>query len=600
MAVASPSAAWSQVSDPEYQFGACRNPSPAQFEPGPVQSSYLTMRDGVRIAVDLILPSGPAAGTKFPTVLQITRYWRAGEGDPPNVTQRFFAQRGYATVWMDVRGTGASGGTWRRSRSSAETRDYAEVATWIAKQPWSDGTVAGWGISYGANTADFLAAEAGHRIRAIVPLFPDFDVYDDLIQPGGVFHVAFGKLWSEGVKAQDRNEPRAGPTGALRGVRRVASDRDGAELASYLALRDTVPGIYEGFRVITFKDDNPPGWDGSLEQRSIHSQIRRLESSGAAMLTWASWMDAGTANGAIHRFATLTNRQRVVIGAWSHAARFSASPFLAPDAPLAPTLEEQQLEQLCFLDQYLKKRDTGHGSQVLIYYTMGEERWKTTPVWPPSGFERRRLFFDDDNRLSTSAPLLELGADRYQVDFEATTGTTNRWHTQRGGGDVIYPDRAAADRRLVVYTGEPLARDIEITGTPWINLTVRSTHDDGAFFVYLESVAPDGRVTYLTEGQLRAIHRRSSSLPPPYTMFAPFHTFRRKDAQRLQPGRLAQLEFGLLPTSVLLKAGDRLRVAIAGADKDSFARVPESGDPTITIERNRIYGSWISLPLRER
>jgi putative CocE/NonD family hydrolase len=558
------------------------------------------MPDRVRIAVDLILPSGAPPGAKFPTVLQITRYWRAGEGDPPNATQQFFTRRGYATVWMDARGTGASGGIWRRSRSAAETGDYAEVASWIAKQPWSDGKIAGWGISYGANTADFLAAEAGRRVAAIVPLFPDFDVYDDLIQPGGVFHVAFGKLWSEGVKAQDRNEPRPGPTGTVRGVRRVETDRDGSELASYLALRDTVPGIYQGFRVITFKDDNPPTWDGSLEQRSIHSHIGRLESSRAAMLTWASWMDAGTANGAIHRFATLSNRQRVVIGAWSHAARFSASPFLPPDSPLAPTLEEQQLEQLCFLDHHLRRRDTGQGDRVLIYYTMGEERWKTTPAWPPAGFQRRRLHLDQGNRLSSRAPQVEIGADRYQVDFEATTGSTNRWHTQRGGGDVIYPDRAEADRRLLVYTGEPLARDIEITGTPWINLAVRSTHDDGAFFVYLESVAPDGRVTYLTEGQLRALHRRSSSLAPPYRRFAPYHTFRRKDAQRLRPGKLAQLEFGLLPTSVLIRAGSRLRVAIAGADKDSFARVPEVGDPTIAIERNRINGSWISLPMRER
>lgn len=475
-----------------------------------------------------------------------------------------------------------------------ETRDYAEVAAWIAKQPWSDGAVIGWGISYGANTADFLAIEAGRRVKATIPLFPDFDVYNDLIQPGGIFHEAFGRLWSEGVKAQDRNEPRPGPNGALRGVRPVMGDRGEAELGRYLALRDTVPGIYEGYRVIRYKDDNPRGWDGSLDRRSTHAHFRALESSGAATYTWASWLDAGTANGALHRFATVRGNQRVVIGPWSHAARYSASPYQSADTPLTPSLEEQQLEQLCFLDQWVKKRDNGMRQRLVIYYTLGEEVWKTTPVWPPAGFRDTRFFLGADRTLSRQSPTISVGADRYQVDFEATTGTANRWHTQRGGGDVIYPDR-----RLLVYDSEPLTRDLEITGTPVAGLLIRPTHEDGAFFVYLEDVAPDGRVTYLTEGQLRGIHRKIA-LEPPYRVFAPYHSFHRRDAQPMRPQRINEMVFGLLPTSVLIKRGHRIRVAIGGADKDTFARVPAEGEPAFLVERNASYPSWISLPVRER
>jgi putative CocE/NonD family hydrolase len=583
---------------PGYQFGACRNPSPPDYRTGELSSTYLTMPDGVRIAVDIVLPDGAPTGTKFPTVLQITRYWRAGEGDPPNPMQQFLTRHGYATVWMDVRGTGASGGKWRRSRSTAETRDYADVAEWIARQPWSNGKIAGWGISYGANAADFLAIEAGRRITATLPLFPDFDGYDDLILPGGVFHEAFGKLWSEGVKAQDRNEPRPGPAGTPRGVRRVGSDTDGRELASYLALRDTVPGIYEGYRQIVYKNDNPPGWDGGLDRRSTHAHLRRLEAVRGTY-TWASWLDAGTANGAIHRFATVKGPQRVVIGAWSHAARFSASPYQPADAPLAPTIEEQRQEQLCFLDQWLGGRDNGMHERLLIYYTLGEDAWKTTKVWPPAGFRTSRYFFEADRRLSRRSPTVAIGADRYQVDFEATTGTTNRWHTQRGGGDVIYPDRVQADRRLLVYDTEPLARDVEITGTPVIGLLVRASQEDGAFFVYLEDVAPDGRVTYLTEGQLRGIHRQIATSAP-YRVFAPHHTFHRRDAAPMRPERLTEITFGLLPTSVLIRKGHRIRVAIGGADKDTFVRIPATGDAAFAIERNETNSSWISLPLRDR
>jgi len=104
-------------------------------------------------------------------------------------------------------------------------------------------------------------------------------------------------------------------------------------------------------------------------------------------------------------------------------------------------------------------------------------------------------------------------------------------------------------------------------------------------------------VTYITEGELRALHRKISNETPPYKMLVPYHSFLRKDALPLVPGQLAELKFGLQPTSVLIKKGHRLRIAIAGADKDTFARIPATGVPTITVARNRKDASWIELPV---
>ncbi|MBD0325236.1 MAG: CocE/NonD family hydrolase, partial [Pyrinomonadaceae bacterium] len=130
-----------------------------------------------------------------------------------------------------------------------------------------------------------------------------------------------------------------------------------------------------------------------------------------------------------------------------------------------------------------------------------------------------------------------------------------------------------------------------------VTLYVTSTHKDGAFFVYLEDVDEAGKVTYLTEGQLRAIHRKVSNDAPPYTMPAvPYHTFRKKDAMPLVPTEIAELKFALLPTSVLIRKGHRIRVAIAGQDKSVFARVPADGTPTISLARNKQYASFIELP----
>jgi putative CocE/NonD family hydrolase len=231
---------------------------------------------------------------------------------------------------------------------------------------------------------------------------------------------------------------------------------------------------------------------------------------------------------------------------------------------------------------------------------MGSGEWHTATTWPPAGFENTTLYFAPGGALSLAQPGPG-GSDQYTVDFTATTGRTTRWHTQMRGGDVIYDDRAQEDAKLLTYTSEPMARDVEITGHPLVTLYVRSTATDGAFFVYLEDVAPDGRITYITEGQLRAISRKVAEGEPDYHRYGPYRTFERADAEELVPGEVAELGFDLWATSVLIRSGHRVRVAIAGADDGLFARYPRDGSvPVITVERNAGFPSRIVLPMAER
>ena len=90
---------------------------PAQYEGIDRRSYYVTMRDGTRLAVDVHLPAGLVPGTKLPTILEQTRYYRSvalrpesGGGCKPRVgsTLGFFVPRGYAYVVVDVRGSGPS------------------------------------------------------------------------------------------------------------------------------------------------------------------------------------------------------------------------------------------------------------------------------------------------------------------------------------------------------------------------------------------------------------------------------------------------------------------------------------------------------------
>jgi putative CocE/NonD family hydrolase len=556
-----------------------------RYKEATIRSLYLTMRDGVKIAVDVILPKDLPPDARLPTVMQMTRYRRSDEGAGVNDYYKFFTSHGYAVILMDVRGTGASTGTWPTPWSPDEIKDYGEVANWAATQTWSNGAVGAFGNSYSGTTAQLLAVPNQASVKAVVPRHYEFDVYTDVAFPGGILNEWLVKNWNEGNRTLDLTP----------GVKPVEADADKRMLAEALKAHAANIDVEKAARAITYRDDRLFGGI-SIDDFSVFNFRKEIERSRVPINNWGGWMDAGTADAVLRSFMTFSNSQRSVVGAWNHGASQNASPYVSPTSPAVL----QRFEWLRFFDRHLKGIDTGaEAGKILYYYTMGEELWKTTDVWPVAGTTTKRLYFSEGNTLSDSAPVAEAGDDKYTVDFEATTGERNRWRTQLGG-PVVYPDRADEDKRLLAYTSAPLAEDTEITGHPVVTLEVASTHTDGALFVYLEDVDAAGKVTYLTEGQLRVIHRRISRDAPPYKMFVPYHSFRKRDAQPLVPGEAAEIKFGLLPVSVLVRRGHRLRIAIAGHDKSVFARTPAEGTPVLTFFRNRKQQSFIELPLVQR
>ncbi len=187
--------------------------------------------------------------------------------------------------------------------------------------------------------------------------------------------------------------------------------------------------------------------------------------------------------------------------------------------------------------------------------------------------------------------------DQYKVNFKATTGKHNRWYTEMGGGPVWYKNRAKRDKLLLVYDSELLVNEIEITGYPLITLYMSSTHEDGAIFAYMEDVDKIGNVVHVTEGELRLIHRKISKETPIYKSIMPYHSFMRKDSSPMIPGEVAEVTFGLIPTSIVIKKGHKIRIAIAGADKDTFGRCPMEENPTLSIYRTKKYPSFIEIPI---
>ena len=595
-------------------FGGYPGYEGSQYKGYSTESHYVAAQDGTRLAIDVHLPRRLASDAKIPTVMKVTRYWRSWWLRwPMGALNRdefvtFFTSNGYAVVIMDVRGTGASFGTWPIAYTLQEALDSGrDVVQWIVEQPWSNGKVGAQGISYPGNTAAMLPIANHPAVRAVVPRFIEFDEYTDLPFPGGICNAEFIRLWHEGNRALDTNDTRKlvelddGGWLArwmLKGVRPVDGRNGRKLLRAAVAEHEGNGNLVALADSVTYRDDVAEGHDIDVDGISLHTHREAVERSGAAYFLWGSWCDAGTANAVLHHFFTYSNPQRAVVGAWNHGAGYDADQFKPADAPVWPSWQDMMLDCLRFLDHHLKGVDTGVMSEKLLhYYTMGEGKWKTTSVWPPEGVAMQRWFLSDGRTLSRAEPRTLKGADEYAVDFAATSGTTNRWYTQLDGGDVVYDERREQLAKTLSYRGEPLAKPIEITGHPVVTLHIRSTHEDGAFYVYLDAEAPDGRIVYVTDGQLRALHRKVSDEEAPYRTWAPHHTFRKADGAPLDPGEVAELTFGLMPTSALIPEGYRLRVSIACHDADNFTRYPPTGDPVITLERNTTHASRIDLPV---
>ena len=106
---------------------------------------------------------------------------------------------------------------------------------------------------------------------------------------------------------------------------------------------------------------------------------------------------------------------------------------------------------------------------------------------------------------------------------------------------------------------------------------------------------------YVGEGQLRLLHRAVSPEDPPYVVHGPYHTYADADARPMEPGRVEEVAFELLPVSVLFRAGHRIRLALAGADADTFADLVPAGDVLeLTVERGPSFPSRIELPVVPR
>jgi len=587
------------------------NGSPRRF------SLYVSVRDGTRLAVDVYLPTPAPEGAKFPVVFAFTPYCRRFALAPaspnsaeaaPSVAQYrdLFPHYGYAFVAVDTRGTGASFGARTGMRAPEERIDYHDVVDWVSRQPWCNGRVGITGVSYVGAAADFAASMGHPAIRAVMPVSSVWDTWGDMFYPGGLLFIGmlggYGRL-IEALDLDRRELLRDYPyfsSPSLAGPAPVDEDPNGALLAQAIAghaanfdMTDFITQF--GLRGTALRHD-PDFTTATIAPKTYAAGI----SPDLPHYGVSGWMDgAGYTAGAISRFHALPNAEkRLLLGPWDHGARTHVSPARNAAAPRFELLAEILR---CF-DEHVAERNTGLAQeQPVHYFTMIEEAWHAASSFPPSGTKMRIWVLGPNGNLLDSTATLTTGADQYRVDHGLGTGRNTRYERIAGQAvEEYYPDWHGRDDRMVRWTTAPLDAPIEVTGTPVADLWITADTPDAAIIVYLEDVAPDGHTRYITEGALRASCRAVAEAPPDHPHPGPYHPCTLDAQIYLAPGEPARLEIAMHPTSWLVRPGHRLRLALAGADRDHLARVPFGASPLLSVLRGGTHASALHVPMAPR
>lgn len=581
-------------------------------------AAYVTAKDGTKIATYRYLPSNLKSGDRIPAIIIITPYvseieltWLGKLVAPKSEQLKLvekFARFGYATIFMDGRGSGASFGSKLASFMPAFLSDACDVVDWIVAQPWSNGKVGATGVSAVGLAAYWLAIGNHPAVKAIAPRFTSFDIFYDT-HPGGLLISRFIQDIDGKVKLVDSNRLWEVPDTKLmrvitwlfaKSICPVDADRDRSLLNAAIFEHASNESLSIGIANAIFRDDQVADSNGAkmLDSQSPFAHLREIASSEVAVYLFAGWLDGAFSRAMLNSFQNLANpSKKIVIGPWNHGGAQNSGPSVRGKG----TSKFDQASELArFFEFHLNGVDSGIAQEPPVhYFTMGAEMWKSASQWPPADASAVRLYFQERHGLSDTVPNSE-GHDAYTVDFLASTGVRSRFGKHLTGDRlrVSYPDRRRWDERLLTYDSPVLSRDLEITGHPKLTLYVSSDCDDGAFLVYLEDVGPDGEVSNITDGVLSGRFRKISLEQPPYACPAPYRSLKRSDAMPIVPGEVMRLIIEVLPVAYLIAKGHRVRVALSGADRDNFPLLPPSTPPNWNVYwGGDKRASYIELPV---
>lgn len=582
----------------------------------------VTMRDGVRLATDIVRPrydDGQESGP-LPVIMERTPYDKRGisrselSAAEPQPASRvdvaeFFARRGFAVVMQDCRGRYQSEGEFQKYLNEAE--DGYDTIAWLLEQPWCDGKVGTMGLSYGAHTQCALACLDPPGLACMFMDSGGFSsAYHGGIRRGGAFELKQA-TWAY-RHALRSPETIANPQRAAKlkekDIREWFRDMPWKPGQSPLSGAPEYEAyLFEQWRAGTFTDYwRQPGLYGE-------GYYDRFPDVPTAIV--GSWYDPYVLT-CLTNFNELSKRHRsrteLIMGPWTHGDRsvtYSGDVDFGPAATLDNNIAADYRElRLVWFSRWLKGAAAGEQQPPIRYFQMGGGsgrqtaagrmdhggHWCSASAWPPADVRQLAMFLDADGSLS-AAPSDGSSVLSYQYDPENPVPTvggalTSGEPVMQGGAfdqsesPQVFKYRGTpngmplAERDdVLVFQTKPLAEDLVVSGAIVVELFVSSDCPDTDFTAKLIDVHPpnadypDGFAMNITDGIFRLRYREGWDRET-----------------RAEAGAIYRIEIQPFAVSNLFKAGHRLRLDISSSNYPQFDINPNTGAPEGCTDEFRV------------
>ncbi len=516
----------------------------------------MRLADGVTLVSDHYYPSGPGA---WPTLLMRQPYGRDIASSVVYAHPVWFARHGYHVAIQDVRGRGESEGDFYPFRN--EGRDGAETIAWLGNHAACNGRIGMYGFSYQGATQLLAAAEQPEGLQCIAPHMTAADLYHGWFYHQGALRLSATLSWGIQMLREDARR-RGLREASVRLESAWASLRTQALSAPYTkhpALQDDGLPTY----VHDWMQHREPGEYWTLQDISM-----RLARIAIPALHMAGWFDLYL-EGSIAGYLALRDgagsafareSQYLIAGPWVHipwgdrAGEMNCGPGanLDTDAIL-----------LRWLDHWLKDSGDFQGEPRVRYFVLGANAWRSASEWPARGSCRIHLHSHGnansrkgDGWLSRAAPADEEPNDLFVHDPEVPVAAPGG---PQGLSGCFDQSLLELGNHLLVYTSPVLAAEIEIFGTPRMQLFASTSAQFADFTAKLVRVKADGSAAFLAIGIAR-----SSWL------------FRET---RYEADEVREWRFDLEPVAVALFPGEKLRLEIASSAFPLYDRNPSTGTP---------------------
>ena len=504
------------------------------------------------------------SGTPFDGITDLTRAFGGGLIRSFSV-DRSLIQSGYTQVVVDVRGTGFSQGIWQVFQER-EQQDTLEVIDWASKQPWSDGKIGMTGVSYSAINQVKAAAAQPPALKAIFPTEPGGDLLRDILATGGGFGIGFIPLWLAAVNLTKLTPDM---------VSILQGNFDWKWLADRAASPLTFFDMVIAALTVPSVDQIPPNLQELLQEDSSLRQGMLVEPEKIKIPTFVigGWHDIFTnSEPKIYNAIDVPPGQKQLIMDDSYHINPGAG-FGSPGYP--PRLD---VLQRAWFDKWLKGIDNGIDTYGPITSFQQGGAWTTTDQFPRAGMNYERMYLSGAPSGTTNASLHDgsLGRQEPGGFTRLTVGPglaslCSRDNAQITAGALAIFSGCAKDGRPhelngLTFTSAPVAEPTLISGPVNVHLNTVLDATDGYWSATINDVAPDGRSTVLTSGQitssLRAIDESKSARSSNGDLTDPYNILTLDTRQPIVPGQPTAIDIGLTATDAVLQPGHRLRVDV--------------------------------------